>query len=84
MISCQSYPYACFFQDSGCFEIRCADLVLAARSQRRAYDGRKAALGNLFGDQMPFGAVIERQIQMKFLRNADGCQNVIGAVNMRF
>ena len=83
MIGGQRDQYAGLVKHACGFEIRLIDLDFVARGQRRPDNGRKAARGDLSGDQMSLRAVVERQPEAELLGDADRGKDVVGSVRMR-
>ncbi len=82
MVGGDGHRHAGLSENPGGFEVGGADLLFVTGGKGGADDGGKAACGDLVGDEMAFGTVVEGQSQAKLLGDADGGEDVIGAVNV--
>ena len=82
MIRCERYQHACASQRARRLKIGLFHLYLAYRGKRRPHNGRKTAVSDLLCDQMAFCAVIQREIQVKFLSDTDSSENIVCPVYM--
>ena len=71
-------------QSAGGGEALVAQLGLAFAAQRGAYEHRQALLGQLVGDKLAVGTVVQRGLDAELLGDTDGGEDVVGPVSVAF
>lgn len=71
-------------QGAGGGEALVAQLGLAFAAQRGAYEHRQALLGQLVGDKLAVGTVVQRGLNAELLGDTDGGEDVVGPVSVAF